>query len=520
MLFPFVFLLLLCGMFSSAFASHGPETYYFPFSKIRNDPAPTTPDSNKWFPIGWHLYVHDVYGGSGGGSYDPATAESDWDNGYLYYLYFRSNWWVNCVILDPIDNRSEWGCTFWRGSGQWTQSDWYTRFLDAAETLKNYTSGQYDIKVYPYLVSKLPGGISDRADPSKELYQLHSAGTWTGIPNFDESTLRGRVQSLRNKSQLGGWILSNEPYGGDDARAVGRRSAAHDYLQYIRSVIEQEDTNLNSHPIWCNIRGNGNYNDDPCTLPDYSYLLDELTYGDAYHSITDFMIDNLYTHVYAPNGQTPDFSKFLPNVQGAVDNLLSPTCGIPIRSQGPTRGYLLKSQGGRETSISYNDGYIHDEELRYVNYGPWINGAQGCIFFTLSKSGYDPPTGHDEMEAFELAERISKEAYYLSKYLLRPDAGINATISSTPESDTYVQFILKDEPNYVPTPPITRRVMLMVCNNSINVNYVTIDFPQSMTIYKVKSFFTEYDWSHDDAEHSVSIGLGGQTARAFIIEFE
>jgi hypothetical protein len=131
----------------------------------------------------------------------------------------------------------------------------------------------------------------------------------------------------------------------------------------------------------------------------------------------------------------------------------------------------------------------------------WINGAQGAMFWLLSKS---------DSTAFELAKKVSKEAYLASEYLMEPDAGIAATITST-EGDETAQFILRRHPDY------PNKVLIMICNNTDEVAYIWVYFPQDCEIQQVEQLIPAYQWSYIVYADRFSVGMGPWTARAFIL---
>ena len=149
-------------------------------------------------------------------------------------------------------------------------------------------------------------------------------------------------------------------------------------------------------------------------------------------------------------------------------------------------------------------GYLHEEQLRYVNYAAWINGAQGAMFWLLSKSN---------TTAFPRAKKISYEAHLVSEYLMEPDAGIAATITST-EGDETVQFILRRHPDY------QDQVLIMICNNTDEEADIWVYFPQSCEIQQVEQLVQSYQWSCIVYSDRINIGMGPWKARAFILHVD
>ena len=140
-----------------------------------------------------------------------------------------------------------------------------------------------------------------------------------------------------------------------------------------------------------------------------------------------------------------------------------------------------------------------------TNHAPWINGAQGAMFWDLSDS--------DDI-AYAIARQISKEAYLASAYLLEPDAGLAATIDSSAGSHT-AQFILKKHPDYGP-PSYNDLMMLMVCNNASITATINISIPGDQ-IVGMGPIVYGYNWSYSLNNNLISLEMEPYTARAFIL---
>ncbi len=198
-------------------------------------------------------------------------------------------------------------------------------------------------------------------------------------------------------------------------------------------------------------------------------------------------------------------------------------CGAPDHNIG---AWLLWMQGqsydqnsgvGCQANLddSKEDGRLTDKQLRYIAYTSWINGAQGAMFWELSKS--DP-------DMFARARRISHEAFLLRKYLLEPDAGINATITSLQADDETAQFIIKKNPNFAPNSTHKSKVMLMVCNNSDRETSLWVQFPQDQQIdfSTVQGINLFYYWSftEDSVNNRIGVGIAGSDGRSFTFKIK
>ncbi|HQP98138.1 MAG TPA: hypothetical protein PLY86_06770 [bacterium] len=453
----------------------------------------------KWFPIGWSVFAHDVGDGN-----DPY--EQDWENGTVEYLHSEQEmYWINCLYLEPLNNYEAWGLPVqrWR-SDQWTTTATYERMLDALETKRIQTSGVYDFKAL--------AAISTIAIPTPTQYQMNSPGTWrdfpedngvsSDIPASNLEIFEHRINYLEDKPQLVGWILANEPYGGKGAEDAGRRDAVHTDLLFLRGTMESEDDNSADHPIHATLRSYGNYfnvdaNKNPIAPP--SSWLDDLNVADVVH-------DDLYNVDYfSPNNV--GLIEAVRRTQAAMTYLLDPAPGMPTYDDD-IHAWLLHSQGMYMACANpqYEEeyGYLHEEQLRYVNYAAWINGAQGAMFWLLSKSN---------TTAFPRAKKISYEAHLVSEYLMEPDAGIAATITST-EGDETVQFILRRHPDY------QDQVLIMICNNTDEEADIWVYFPQSCEIQQVEQLVQSYQWSCIVYSDRINIGMGPWKARAFILHVD
>ncbi len=387
------------------------------------------------------------------------------------------------------------------------------------------------------------------------LYEFHSSGTLDGItptpsliPTIDYGILVKRVQTLAPRQQLGGWNLADEPYGGTGAQQVditptppmtitagrGVREVIHVQLKDIKDTIEAHDPYREDHPIYCVIRGAGNYhfaNPDfnPLTpTPDPVYdmwVLDELS------DVADYIIDDLYLMDYNYDYEDlPDWlGRCVLRTKSAINFLVNPDPAlVPTKYHHNIHAWLLTSQGQRFGDYNYSTGvytplnnehpgtsadhgYLTEEQLRYVNYAPWINGAQGAGFLFLSKS--------DDI-AFTRAYNISEEAYYVSKYLMESDAGIEAELRTS--NGAYAQFILRSDPLFTPTPgnQNSDKLMLMVCNNSGFDTDVEIKFPDTTTFGGVAPLPTELPWNYSTTGHKIELEMNAWTARAFTVFLE
>lgn len=481
---------------------HGPEIIYHPFSKI------TPYDiNNKWFPIGWSVRVDNIWGQGHPTNPDPQNI-GEWENNYVYYLVGQGHSWVNCLHLIPNDNREAWGLDRWRTEPEWSSTELYKRALISLEQIKIDSSGIFDFKAFPRMISHLgPQG-------SAFLYVLHTSGTWKdgindppsyyNIPQSDEEILRFRINFFENYPQLGGWILDDEPYGGNIAEDNGVRDYVYNQLLYVKNIIETNDGNISSHPIHCIVRGYGNYDIDPCINPQYLYRLNNLNIGDYIH-------DDLYVYDFTDQYGNPWVTPwlYLANIRTrmAIKNLIEPICGAPANNihawmlwyQG--QSYDDEAPGCVNLDDNNENGRLTEEQLRYLCYTSWINGAQGAMFWELSKS--DPIM-------FTRARKITFEANLLKSYLLESDAGINATITSTNDDDSTAQFIIRKDPNFIPNSTHKSKVMMMICNNSVFQTNLWIQFPQNQIIdfSTVSGIIPSYQWSFTPDYVNNRLGVG------------
>jgi hypothetical protein len=504
---------------------HGPETHYFPFSSKRNDDEL----NHKFFPIGWGMFIHDVDGVN-----DPANRQGEWSNGTVAYLYNQGCSYVNTLFFRPINRYIPWGFTYeQRPRDQHTTTYQYLRMFDYLESLNIQTNGQYNFKGYPILVDNIgppkptntstpvgtptptgsptPSGTLTPTSTPHMYYNIHSAGSWrdtyhptydpTSIPNMpngDDEILVHRVNTLENEPQLGGWLLADEPYEGALAWQVNQRENIYGQLIDKKDIIEITDDNINNHPFHCIVRGNGNYNFYPSEHEDWVHLLYEL-------DIADYIHDDLYICDYNLDHGDGDYwiRKCKTRTEQAVRSLLQPEGTAPNNN---IKSWLLWAQGMGYEDVNYNDaalnlkfpndtyqpipnpsseyGFMTTEQLRYVIYTPWINGAQGAMFWELSKS---------DSKSFTRANQIMYEAGILSKYLLQPDAGIAATITSSNDDNSTVQFILRRDPDFDPsTSEYLDKILILISNNSLNTSIITVQFPATHHIGRVESAFIGY----------------------------
>ena len=111
-----------------------------------------------------------------------------------------------------------------------------------------------------------------------------------------------------------------------------------------------------------------------------------------------------------------------------------------------------------------------------TNYAPWINGAQGAMFWNLSQA---------KEIAYSIAKQVSHEAYLASKYLLQEPPDIQTSpetdisVTSTGGDDS-VQFIVREDPDFVPDANYKNQVMVMFCNNADQAVTVSIRFPDQV----------------------------------------
>jgi len=452
-----------------------PEDKTYAFHKRKNDPS----GKFKWFPIGWAVSAHRL-----GELDDPPVMPGEWKRGDLKYLIDSGCWWFNFVYPIGYSNMEAWGEPFERGMDQWTTTERYVRLLDFLADKKEETDGKIDIKVIFPLLSR-----------TKDL-KLFLNGHWEGIPENEIDEFVTRVKRVSKKGQLLGWMLSDEPYGGDLARQMDVRKRNYQTLLTYKNLLVKADSKIDYHPIFNVIRGNGNYDFDPVNQSNLKILLNELK------DIGDYILDDLYLGDFlndGKNGQGVFLARTVQRTKRAIQNLIENSDNLNL-----TKGWGLFSQGKEFPEYTHpinGTGYLFEEDLRYQNYAAWINGAQGCYFWELSKS--------DNL-SFNNVKKISYEAYKCSKFLMEKIDDELLQIRCYSENKD-VQFLVRKDP--------LERILLMVCNNSRSKADCYFAFPESLKVSKLEPICSSYDWDYKyyNSDKYFKLSLDELKARAFYV---
>ena len=459
------------------------ETFCFPFYRERRE-------VNKWFPIGWSTNIHSL-----GKPDDPLIRPGEWKYGNVENL-IKHQPWINTLYLLPMDNHPAWGRPLERPSSQWTTTGMYLRALNYLLDVKNKYG--VDIRAIVKVVSQ----IYD--------YEYRVSGTWDSIPEDQNKILKERIEILSNHPQMGGYMLADEPYHGDNSRKAGKRQYVYNELIHFKRLIEDYDKNIDNHPIHTVIRGNGNYHFDPDNRDQLKniYLLNELT------DLTDYIHDDLYLfdfiNIYNHTNKKTflDFTKERTEMARKV--LLEQRDDVPnIRNKKAWTLWMQGRSGLGENSPYFGKSYLMEDELRYQAYCSWINGSQGAFFWELAKS--------DQL-SLDISTKISKEAHYASQCLMQKTDIVSDVSCIEFEDNHDVQYIIRKDPNWFGSgSTIEKRYLLMICNNSKENSNCFVDF--KTPIKKVESIVPQYNWSHvfrnDNKE--IGVGLGGYRARAFFV---
>lgn len=466
-------LVFTCVM--SSLADHGPEYHYHPFSRKKNGDL-----NHKWFPVGWAVAADDV-----GLASDPTRDPEEWPDGHVMHLVKQSECYWNCLYLIPISDEEEWGGGGSHPDEELTRSATFEWMLDSLKNIRDSTP-TVDLRAFPCLTIRIA---------TEEGHDVHPSGTWAGIPDGATDAFKEHVNKLENKPQLEGWILGDEPYGGIEADNKGLREYVYGRLCSWRDIIESEDTNSADHPIHTVLRGYGNYDDGDNPVP--SDWLDDVDVGDYIH-------DDLYLDWYANywnGGAGPWIGKATERTNHAIANIVEP---------GTSPAWLLWTQGsiiaGATNPSAGGTPHLTIEQVRYVNYAPWINGAQGTMFWNLTQS--------NRVDFEDRAQYIAREVYAASAYLTASTFVSDATITST-EGDDTAQFILRRNPND------SSKILLMLCNNSSEeADAVWVHFPPDVSITSVDQLVGWYNWSYVLYSYKIGLGMGPWTARAFILNVD
>lgn len=455
-----------------------PLDYCYPFSRKKNGDL-----SYKWFPIGWAVNVHDI-----GDGLDPRDGYNEWRYGTLEYLIDDGCWWVNCIYPLVHSNMYAWEYPMWRQRDQWTTDETYVRLLDYLEKKKHETDGKIDIQAMVSLIGRFDDNL-----------QFYLQGDWDGIPNNVIEKFVERVKLLSIKPHLAGWTLVDEPYAGAMAGNMGIRDRVYEQLKYCKFIIESNDPFSYNHPIWTIIRGNGNYNFNPCIQKEYVPFLDQLI------GIGDYICDDLYLGDFINNADGSFIDLVKDRTIDARRILIERDCNVPDLKNNPA--YLLWSQG-EDFSPAVNpttgDGYLTEEQLRYQNYCTWINGGMGAMFWQLSKS---------DIIAYTRAKKVSYEAYKASEFLMNSqDSDLRCFMHF--DNDMDCQFILRRNPYD------ENELLWMVCNSSRHTGYVKLSLPTTFTIKSVRPIVNNYDWditTYRDKK-TLRITMNELEGRAFLIK--
>lgn len=434
------------------------ETKCFPIKRNRvND--------ETWFPIGYSFNVHDL----GLPSDPPDIIPPEWENGNIEYLIDNGIWWFNTMYTIPHSNYPAWGEPIQRIKNQWTTTKHYERLLDYCLQKKEETSGKIDIRPMVWFT-----------DRTKD-FDIRSAGTWPTIPEDNLNVFIERVKKLCEHPMLGAWVLSDEPFAGDAARKAGKRSSCRDQLRYLYNVICENDKNILNHMIFNIIRGDGNFHFPDPNKPSIP-LLDDL------NGIGDYIIDDLYLYdfIMAVKLDKNYMGWAKTRTENAVKNITeiiktTPTYKDRINKYPkefpPIRdGFICLAQGTvfddvKNPSNPLIGGEMTEDQIRYQVYTQWVNGAQGAMFWNLSKA-------NERM--FNIVKKVSYEAYKCSNYLMNPPDDICKKFQLNVTQDHCdVQLLVRKDPKYL----YGNRYLIIIVNNSKDSTEVNLEIPSEISKY-------------------------------------
>jgi len=542
----FLFVLFMIPIFFITNAAIGippegksPVSNHYPVQTKRN---PGT--SDYYFPIGWSLFLHDyqkyvpIAEYAKTGVYNLDIIEYDWEDGILSKIQ-QTPW--NTVL-----GYSRKGIT--GDSHTIPSSNQFISFLE--EVGKN----TYKLKALPSVVS-----IRHASDSETLPWSLPAAIGW--IENYtysnsdlnlrDYDTMYGSMIASVNSSSdalqgLGGWMLADEPYGGDIARVTpeipvevsytgtrppdtwfweypsgtyndlvttlgppypytgpDRTNQIRDDLYYRLKYINLQLQNIwdtsNNHPLHCVIRANGNYVSES-THPELnrSARVSHVIHDDHF----------LWYDMIAPRRAVGDYNEepdttWRDMTKLAIDNLVS-------TSQVPNS--LVHWFDGMAHNKGGSKWVIPDEDLRYMVYSAIVHGARGVMFWLLSKS---------EQEAFAQAEKIAKEIEIMVPYLLTAPSSVftDAYLTTQQYGTANTDFLIRRHPT------ITNKALIIIVNQSNYEEPATwIHFPSSWQISGAESIIPGYGWSKtlidtngDGKYDKLGIGTSDWWARSFIV---
>lgn len=465
-----------------------PDFHIYLFENTRNKKR-----NNNWFPNGWAVNIHDL-----GLPSDPYNSYDEWEYGNISSMIDNGMWWINYVYAIPISNMQAWNRPMQRNHKQWTTLESFTRLLDFLQKKYIESNGRINIKAILPVASKFD-----------ECLSIFLPGHWHNIPNGIRDEFVRRIKSVCDHERLAGWMLIDEPYAGDKARQLGKRNEIYNELLSIKNSLISLDDNIDKHPIWVVIRGYGNYDFDPKENPQYISSLNQV------RNIGDYIIDDLYLGDFLNDGENGQ-GKFIGRIKNRCVNarktLLEKQKNIP--DLGLKKAYMVFSQGMNFSPCKHpinGNGYLTTNELRYQNYCSWINGANGCGFWYLSKS--------DET-AFNIIKPVSYEAFKCTPFLLNKDIKNlkQAYITHEKNKNIDVQFTLRKDPEN------QNILLLLICRNDY-IDKESKDFnlyiPDKKLKHLRKLIDNYYSWTgYITADNSVSITLKPREAQAYIIYTE
>jgi hypothetical protein len=461
---------------------------------------------DKWFPIGWSFNVHDL-----GLFTDPPNAHGEWGNGTLEYIIDNGIWWFNTMYTIPFTNHEAWGEPIQRVKSQWTTTDTYIRLLDYCKSKREETNGKIDIKPMVWLTNNAPD------------FKLRSAGTWDTIPNDNLKIFHERINILGNHDMLGAWVLSDEPFGGDKSRVNKKREHVVNQLRFLNHEIFENDPRISQHMIFNVIRGDGNFHFPDPNKPSIP-LLDDL------NGIGDYIIDDLYLYdfIMAVKLDKNYMGWAKTRTENAVKNITeiiktTPTYKDRINKYPkefpPIRdGFMCLVQGTVFTDIINPTrpdlgGEMSEDQLRYQLYTQWVNGAQGAMFWNLSKSN---------LRMFNIVKKLSYEAFKCSNYLMNPPDDICNDFDVIVSNDNAdVQFIVRKDPTYV-FGSKCRYLILLVNNSNIRTD-VTLQIPKTLKFYERLSELVNQDFSAQftkTTNNQLRIELNKYSGKAYVLTTE
>ncbi len=553
-------------------------------------PVPTkrVPSPNDYyFPIGWSLWLHDNQVNIPSGK----DYKKDGTDGYPLLSIIEQDWYYGLLSKLQAEPWNTVYCIARKG---------YTGDNNAITTQNQYLSFLQDVGNHTHTLKALPTVQSSRhwhdhmyfptkpptADPNIDKiptpWQLLSPIGWTvygiihtwdyydsNLRTFD-SNMANMISAVNASSSalagLGGWMLADEPYGGDASRQVPE--------DIPNETVEISYTGTIPPETWFWEYPTGTYNDLVTTLgPPYPFSGSDgsyTSYGSYYYpndpSKTNKVRDDVYYRLKYINSQLQTVwdqsndhpihcvirsnGNYLPesthpqeNKSARISSVLHDDHYLWYDVINPRRenndfneepdarwrdsaqmaiDNLISSSLPPDSLVNWFDGEAHekdgskwvapDEDLRYMVYSSIVHGTRGVMFWFLSKS---------EQEAYAQSEKIGYEVKKMVPYLLTtPSSAFSETYLTTSQHGTNdVDFLIRLHPTN------SNKALLIIVNQSNNeIPAIWITFPSTWQISNAESIIPSYEWSKEfqdingDGKYEI-IGIGASDwwARAFII---